>query len=125
SLMIDPKGGPLTWFVDKNATSDTKATLYIIIYLPDNKTPWIRVEKIFQIDPDSYEVTITHHVMNLLDVPANVQVDQTGPINMWNKPPDDFRSDSRTYQAATYNLVSQEIFSDAKPIAQSILATPP
>jgi len=127
-LLDAPSGAPLTWYVDKEHTTDTQATLYVILYTDSTlKTPWVRVEKVFQIDPKSYDVTINHHVQNLTGQAINVQVDQMGPSNLWNKPPDDYRTDSRTYQTAVYDKDKQYLFTDGggvKLVYQTALAKP-
>ncbi len=122
-LWFDLRG--VTWHIDREHTSATKATLYLILYSDlGMKMPWVRVEKIFQIDPMSYEVTISHHVKNLTGENTNVMIDQRGPINLWNKPPDDFRTDSRMYQTATYNKDIEALFTEkdnTKLVSQAIL----
>jgi YidC/Oxa1 family membrane protein insertase len=113
SLLKNLAGAPLTWYVDKDQTSDVKTTLYAIIYTDMTfKKPWLRVEKTFQIDPASYDVTISHRVVNQTATPVNVQIDQMGPTSLWNKPPDDLRSDSRTFQTATYNKIDQYLYTE-------------
>jgi YidC/Oxa1 family membrane protein insertase len=113
SLLKNLSGAPLTWYVDKDQTTDTKATLYALVYTDLSfKTVWLRVEKTFQIDPKSYDVTISHRVLNLTGKPVNVQIDQMGPSSLWNKPPDDLRSDSRTFQTATYNKADGFVYTD-------------
>lgn len=103
---------PVVWKVIGVPTA-TEVELSLILYADVAATePLVEIRKSFTLRPDQYEMSVRHEIINLTTKPITAEIDQMGPTDMWNLPPDDPRSDSRHFHAGAYKSVNKEIKGD-------------
>ncbi|HVS72217.1 MAG TPA: YidC/Oxa1 family insertase periplasmic-domain containing protein [Phycisphaerae bacterium] len=68
--------------------------------------PVIEVEKTYQINPATYDVSVTHTVKNLTTQPVTVAIDQLAATDL---PRDTVQFDDRSYDAATLDTTKKII----------------
>ncbi|HVX85451.1 MAG TPA: YidC/Oxa1 family insertase periplasmic-domain containing protein [Phycisphaerae bacterium] len=85
------------------ASSHTAATFKITL-TDDHGKPLIDLEKTYQIDPATYDLSVQHRVRNLTDQPITVAINQLGPTDL---PRDNQRFDDRSYDAATLDTAKK------------------
>ena len=83
----------------------------------DNK-PVAEIQKIFHLDPKSYEIMISHKIINKTDQTIHVRIDQLGPPNLRR---DDPRIDDRFFHAEALDSAKKVLNDDRFNATQSQL----
>jgi len=100
--------GKYLWKNVSDLANPYEARLQIVNSDAQNKGI-VKIVKVFRIDPKSYDLTISHEVTNLTDVPLKVWIDQMASMDF---PQDRRMSDDRFYHAAGIETVRRTIIPD-------------
>lgn len=78
-----------------------------------------KLTKIFRLEPDTYNVTISHEIENFTEQPLKIAIDQLGPTDLSY---DSMQGDPRAYQAAGLNSAKKFIEPARKTVLHAEVA---
>ncbi|MCL2646476.1 MAG: YidC/Oxa1 family insertase periplasmic-domain containing protein [Phycisphaerales bacterium] len=100
--------GNFLWKNVSDPANPYEARLQIVNADP-NGGGLVKVVKVFRVDPKSYDITISHEVTNLTNVPLQVAIDQLASTDF---PQDRRQPDDRFYYAAGIDTTKRAVVAD-------------